>query len=115
MISTNNILLRDISQEERARLEHKKKLLQLAKEHQKLETKTKVDGYVIPDLYMDEHEEKRNKEAQQVCACVCVRACVCVCVSLSLSLSVCVCAWDEIIIVCTYMEYTHISPIPSRY
>ncbi len=49
---------------ERQRLALKKKQLEYAKEHQRLEANVKVDGYAIPEQYVQEKEGKWDHERQ---------------------------------------------------
>jgi cell division protein FtsL len=69
-------------QAERERLEAKKEVLRLAKEHTTLEARSRVDAYDMPTAYVDEKAGTRDRGLQQVCdcACVCMYVCVCVCV-----------------------------------
>lgn len=49
---------------ERERLEYKRKLLQLAKEHEALDSKMKVETYYIPKQYVNEKEQTWDHAAQ---------------------------------------------------
>lgn len=44
---------------------YKRYLLKLAKEHEELEKKTKVEGYEMPVAIINEHDEKYDRKAQE--------------------------------------------------
>ncbi len=47
-------------------MEYNKKILSMAKEHEQLAQKLKVDAYVIPTAYVDADKGVRDKASQEV-------------------------------------------------
>eukprot|EP00051_Salpingoeca_urceolata_P001944 m.45412 g.45412 ORF g.45412 m.45412 type:complete len:1050 (+) comp11779_c0_seq1:360-3509(+) len=53
------------SKAEKERLKYKRKVLELAEEHDKLDEKMKLDTYDFPEAYVDEKAGRRDKAAQE--------------------------------------------------